>query len=442
MQPPFAEGDRLTVTIERLAYGGNGVAHPQGFTIFVPRTVPGDRAAIRITDVRRRYARAMPEKIEEPSPDRIEPACRYFEKCGGCHYQHIRTDFWREQKSVQIQDSFSRLGPGNLPLLPLRIPGNDFGYRNRLTFHRSETGAQGYVAWDAHEIVDVESCPVAPDPLNELWLDVRKRLAGVPASLVPFAVLRLTTGGHRALVLSVTGDPEKAVEETLRPRFTDLPENVSLFVTPVEPEARSPFGPSFICLHGSEEIVETVGGISFHLRPDLFFQVHPEVTEMIVSDAVAWASGLPVSPVLDLFSGAGLFSLHIARTGRKVLGVEVNYPAVLAAQKSALANGLESSADFRGGKAETVLERLYRKGARFESAVVDPPRKGIPEKTLDLFVPIGIRHLLYVSCSPPTMARDLKRLVSMGFEVESAQPYDMFPQTYHVETVARLRKTD
>ncbi len=441
MPETWTEGTRLTVTIDRLAYGGDGVAHPGGFTLFVPRTVPGDTAEVRVTDVRRRYGRAVTERILTPSPERVEPSCPYFVRCGGCHYQHIRTGFWREQKEAHVRDSLERLGPGSVPVLPIVSPAEDFGYRNRLTFHRSETGAQGYVAWDRHEIVDVDQCPIAQEPLNELWHEIRSRMREVDSATLPFIVLRRTTQGQRAAIFSVTGDPKATAEKILLPRCMGLPPDVSLFTTQIKPGARSPFGESFICLAGTEEIVETVNGIDFHLRPDLFFQVHPGITERIVKDAVAWAQTLPSCAVLDLFSGAGLFGLSLARTGRTVLGVEVHYPAVLAAQKSAEANGLADRAVFRGGKAETVLEKLIRKGERFEAAVVDPPRKGIPKEALEQLLRIGVRHLLYISCSPPTMARDLKCLVAGGFEIDQIQPYDMFPQTYHLETVARLRKT-
>ncbi|MFH1017701.1 MAG: 23S rRNA (uracil(1939)-C(5))-methyltransferase RlmD [Pseudomonadota bacterium] len=442
MPPAFAEGDLLTVTIERLAYGGDGVAHPDGFTLFVPRTAPGDRVEVRVTDVRRRYGRAVPQKILEPSPHRVEPPCKYYSRCGGCHYQHMRTEFWREQKEAHIRDAFERLGPGALPLLPIIKPEADFGYRNRLTLHRSGQGAQGYVAWNRHEIVDVEDCPIAQEPLNELWKDLRVRLSDVDSELVPFVVLRRTTRGQCAVVLSATGEPNAAAEKILLPRLKDLPSDISLFLTPIKTGARSPFGDSFIHLAGAKELVETVKGIDFYLRPDLFFQVHPEITERMVEEVLAWGETFAAQAVLDVFSGAGLFALHLARTGKSVLGVEVHYPAVLAAQKSADANGLATRALFRGGKAETILEKLVRKGERFEAAVVDPPRKGIPPKALENLLKIGIRSLLYISCSPPTMARDLKCLAASGFETVQVQPYDMFPQTYHVETIARLRRSD
>src|SRR5262249_25410170 len=148
------------VTIDRLAYGGNGVAHPRGFTVFVPRTAPGDQVDVEIRDVRRRYARAVPVRIHTPSILRQNPRCLYFESCGGCHYQHLDSSQHAPLKHQHVRETLERLGPGNIDVAPLIEPAQKWNYRNRLTYHRAENGHQGYVAWKEHEVIDIKDCPI------------------------------------------------------------------------------------------------------------------------------------------------------------------------------------------------------------------------------------------------------------------------------------------
>jgi 23S rRNA (uracil1939-C5)-methyltransferase len=441
MEPPFAVGDTLDVTIDRLAYGGDGVAHPDSFATFVPRTAPGDKVRIQVTDVRRRYARALPVELLQSSPHRIEPACPQYSQCGGCHYQHLEPSLVLKEKEAQIRETFLRLGSGDVPLLPLRAPGDPWHYRNRVTYHRDSSGRQGYMAWKDFTVLDIEDCPVAREPLNELWREVRENLKDVAADTVSFVVLRGTEGGQRAVILSLSlAEGESVKLEEIKEHTAPLAAHASVWVTRVKLQSRTPFGKEMVCLHPPNVLVEEWDGIRFHLRPDLFFQVNATVAREVAADLVKEARAAGPEKALDLYCGAGLFTLFLARAGIPTLGVEVHYPSVQAAQTSALENGLSGNARFRAGKADRILERLERDGERFPLAVADPPRKGLEPRVLEFLPRLGVKTLLYVSCSPPTMARDFKVLAQQGFRVKSVQPYDMFPHTYHVELLGVLSR--
>lgn len=439
--PPLKVGQILEVTVENLAYGGDGVAHPEGFTIFVPRTAPGDRLKAEIQVVRKRYARAVPLQILERSPHRTEPKCKYFSDCGGCHYQHLDPSFVSEQKTLHVRDALERIAKERVPIRPLISPRQVWNYRNRLTYHRSPSGKAGYVSWRDGRVVDIEDCPIGQTELNELWKKLKENLRPIPAEVLPYIVLRRTTAGETALILSFhESNSDEATEAKIKSLAGFYGKKNFFYVTKIKPGSRSPFGKSIEVLSGPDRLAERVANVSFSVRPDLFFQVHPEVTEQVVAQVLAWSDDAKPQRLIDIYCGAGLFTLALAGKGFSTLGVEVGHEAVLCGQESARENRLDSLAQFRGGKAERILERLIREGERFDAAVVDPPRKGLQPGVIENLPKLGVRHLLYVSCSPPTFARDVKALKGIGFQVHGVQPFDMFPQTYHVETVSSFSR--
>ena len=422
--------------MDRLAYGGDGVTHPGGFTVFVPRTAPGDLVRLQITDVRKRYGRGLALEVLRPSAHRIESKCPHFDRCGGCHYQHLPSNFAAEQKVDHIRDALERIGPGRLDVRPILSPKKLWNYRNRVTYHRSARGSQGYISFrNRREVLDIDSCPIAQDELNDLWRSVRHALEDFSADKLPYVTLRRATTGACAVILSTTVDSS---DSDLAKRLSTIPNIRSLYVTRIKAGSYSPFGDEMILVHGKEGITEEIGDVQYLVRPDLFFQIHSEITEQLVAHAIEWAGERAIDSILDVYCGAGLFTLALARKGVRTLGVEIAHHSIRSAQTSAQANDLSDRARFRAGRADTILLRLHREGERFPAAIVDPPRKGLHPNLIASFPSLGIRNLLYVSCSPATMARDLKVLLQSGFQVRWIQPFDMFPQTYHVEILTAL----
>jgi 23S rRNA (uracil1939-C5)-methyltransferase len=307
-----------------------------------------------------------------------------------------------------------------------------------VTYHRSPSGRQGYVSWkDPTDVIDIEDCPIAQKELNDLWRTVREAFRSFSAEEVPFIVLRRSSTGEQAIIVSITATH---LFDRIRKVASSINGVVAAYATHIEPKGYSPFGKELLHLHGATTITESFGNVRYLVRPDLFFQIHPEITEEMVARVRHWANDSGVTEILDLFCGAGLFSLALARNGIRAMGVEVSHHAVASAQDSARANGLDNLARFRAGKAHTIVQRLVREGGRWNAAIVDPPRKGLQPDVLNTLPQLGIRHLLYVSCSPATMARDFKALALLGYKVLWLKPFDMFPQTYHVEIMAALEK--
>ena len=435
MPSPPNIGDRIDVEIDRLGYGGDGVAHPDGFTLFIPRSTPGDKLSATVTEVRRQYGRALPVEILQASPARVTPTCSHYATCGGCHYQHINPDLVVDQKVLQIRDSFERYGPGLVEIRPIVRPDRTWNYRNRVTYRRAPSGELGFVRWDTFGVVDIDSCPVAHDDLNSLWGKLRKILKEEPVDRVQFVVLRRSTTGELAAIFSTT----RGLGKKLLGQLSLIKEMTSISVTKIAPNAVSPSGKEVHCASGSPTITEDVEGIRYILRPDLFFQIHPEITTRLVRDVVTAAGSTPVR-TLDLYCGAGLFTLALAKRKFETLGVDIEFEAIQAGAQSSYENGLQEYARFRAGKTDRILHFLHLDQERFTLAVADPPRRGLHPGDIEILPKLGIKRLLYVSCSPPTLARDAKRLVEKGYNVDWIQPYDMFPQTYHVEMLTSFTR--
>ncbi len=438
---PFEIGDVRSGTIDALSYGGEGIARPNGIAVFIPRTAPKDEVKFEITDVRKKYARGKLIELQTASPLRTEPKCPHFEKCGGCHYQHLPVETASKEKQTQLSETLRRLGPGETPVQPIKTSPDSWNYRNRLTYHRDENGNQGYISWTDYRVLDVEHCPLAKPELNDIWKKVRENLKEVSSSTLPYVVLRSTNTGEKAVILSIALEEGEEVRlEEIREHTQPLSSIANIFVSFVKPGSKSALGKELHCLHGQSTFREKVGNVEFLLRPDLFFQVHPSITEELVGDVLSEARQSKGQTALDLYCGAGLFSLSLAKAGITTLGVEVQHEAVQSAQMSAKENGLGEKAEFRAGKADRIVEKLVRANQTFDIIVVDPPRKGLQPKVIEAIPKLGAHTILYVSCSPPTLARDLKILNGVGYHVEKVQPYDLFPQTYHLETLAVLRR--
>jgi 23S rRNA (uracil1939-C5)-methyltransferase len=383
----------------------------------------------KIIDIRKRYARGVPVEILSGSSVRTAPECRYFEECGGCHYQHLQPGYVSERKVEHVRDVLQRIGRDDSAVSSIHVPARTWNYRNRVTYHRSG-GNAGYVSWKDSSVIDVNECPIAQKELNDLWRHVREITAPISSDDLPFVVLRRTSSGELATLLGAS------TATTLNAVAGEWDRDDPLFGSLIRRGAVSAFGGSIQVLKGKERLTEIVGGIRYSVRPDLFFQVNPEITEKIVERVVSWGDDVKPSRILDIYCGAGLFTLALAKRGYPSHGVEVSHEAILCAKESARENGLESVATFRTGKADRIVQRLIREGERFDAAVVDPPRRGLHPFILENLTKLGIRNLLYVSCSPATFARDVRQLKTLGYRLDWVQPYDMFPQTYHVETVA------
>jgi 23S rRNA (uracil1939-C5)-methyltransferase len=451
-------GDVLSLDIDDLAFGGEGVGRVQGYVVFVPGGVPGDRLTVRLVQARSRFGRGAIEAVERPSPDRVAAPCAYFGRCGGCRLQHLAYPSQLAWKAKQVADVMARLGGvADFELRPMIGAPDAWGYRNKMEF----TVAAGAAAADGtrraivglHEaqrydaVLDVERCLIQSDRMNAMLAEVRaffaeRRLAAYDQDsgegLLRFLMLREGRRTGEGMVNVVTAGPAVTEVQPLAERLAARVPGVSSVVMNVNPTKSSVAqGVEEHLLGGRDHIREEIGGLTFQVSPNSFFQTNTVQAERLFA-LVLDAAGLEgPETVLDLYSGTGAISLLLARRCRWVYGIEVAQAAVDDAARNAKANGIENCT-FLAGEVRFVLPSLIGREVRAEAVVADPPRAGFHPKALSALIALAPARIVYVSCNPATLARDVGALVAGGYRLRWVQPVDMFPHTPHIEAVARL----
>lgn len=397
-------------------YGGETIARlPDGRAVFIPYTIPGETVRIRLVEDKERYARAELIEVVGPAPSRIEPRCRHFGTCGGCHYQHLSYADQLAAKQAVFRDQLERIGKVTDP--PVReIVGSPspWNYRNHIQFHISPQGKLGYLKHRSREMVDIEECHLPEDVLNLVWPVLEAE--SIPG--LDRIHLRSGEGDQDALIVLESSDPQPLSFEM------DLP---------LSAVYRGPGGE--IILAGDDFTILEVHQFPFVVSAGSFFQVNTTMAERLITDLLSLIDELKKELVLDVYSGVGLFSVFLAEAAERVIGVESNPSAV----EDYLYNlsGWEN-VQLYDLAAEEVLPYLEEEP---DVIVLDPPRGGLSTAVLDGVVSLNPPAVVYISCDPATLARDLKRFARQGFFLSQATPYDMFPQTYHIESLNLLKKT-
>lgn len=364
------------IQINRLAFGGEGVGRCEGKVVFVPWTAPGDKVRVRVVSDHGRFERAELLEVLEKSPDRINPPCPVFGTCGGCQWQHLSYESQLKWKEEILRDSLVRIGRiENPPLLPI-VPANPWNYRHRIQLKVDENGKVGFYESRSHRVVSFEECRIADPLLNQKLAEIRKE----------------GNGFRRPFEISLNGN-------------------------------------------GTAVVKETGDGM-------VFSQANPGQNLRLIEAVMAFSFGNAESvfvrkkTVVELYAGFGNFTLPLAERTGQVWAVEENTEAVRLGEEAGREKGLENI-EWITGTAEWGLKKLYRQKSVVDLLVLDPPRRGARE-ILDLVPLVRPRTIVYVSCDPVTLARDLRELVRRHYRLEKVQPVDMFPQTYHIELVAQL----
>jgi len=385
-------GDIIEVTAERLAYGGDAVARYDGLAVFIPLAVPGDRLRVRIVERKKSFARAVIERVLEPSPSRREPPCEYFGDCGGCQLQHQSYEMQLEAKVGFVRDALERIGRFDWPHQIKILHGAEFGYRGRAQIKIDKKASRiGFNRAGSNVVCDITGCPILLPELNE-------------------ALRSLREVADEADV----GQVEMAAGES----------SVS-------------FEPSFASLPGGA-LRRTVRGAIYNFSPSTFFQANPGLLGELIDEAVGEESG---ELAIDLYAGVGLFTIQLARRFKRVIGVESDREAITFAIKNLSANTI-TNVGFHATTAETWLGSTIsaRSHNSPDLVLLDPPRSGA-SAAIPLIATLEPSRIVYVSCDPATLARDLRNLIDLGFRIGGLSVIDLFPQTYHVETVARLERS-
>jgi 23S rRNA (uracil1939-C5)-methyltransferase len=452
--PKPRRGDVLELTVDDLAFGGEGVGRVDGFVVFVRGGLPGDRLRVRIVETRGRYGRAVIERVESPALERIDAPCPYFGRCGGCRLQHLAYPAQLAFKERQVRECLQRLGGlGAFELRPIMAAPEPYGYRNKMEF--TVSGPAGQAVLGLHEaerydvVLDIERCLLQSDTMNTLLDEVRAQARrrglsiwdqATESGLLRFVTLREGRRTGEAMVNVVASAPDlEALTPVAEAVHARVPATASVVLNVNAKKASVAVGTEEHLLLGREHITESLGGLTFQVSASSFFQTNTLQAERLF-DVVLDACTLDGSEtVLDLYSGTGAISLLLARRCRWVYGVEVSAAAIADAVRNARANGIDNCT-FLTGEVRHVLPDLMQQGIRAPVVVADPPRAGFHPKALAALAALGPERLVYVSCNPSTLARDLGDLVRRGYRLEWVQPVDMFPQTPHIEAVARLRR--
>ena len=456
--PKPRRGDAISVLIDDLAFGGEGVGRIDGYVIFVRGGIPGDRVTVRLTEARARYGRGVIETVEVPSADRIDAPCAYFGRCGGCRLQHVAYPAQLAFQEKQVRDCLERLG-GLAPfeLRPILPAPDVYGYRNKMEFTvvpSPDGPVLGLHEADRYDVVlDIDRCLLQSERMNALLAETRAdvRARGLTAyqttpdgagrGLLRFVTLREGRHTGQAMVNLVAAAPDvEALTPVAERLCTRVPATASVVLNVNAKKASVAVGSEEHLLRGRDTITESLGDVAFEISANSFFQTNTTQAERLFA-VVAEACALSgVETVIDLYSGTGAISLLMARKARHVYGIELAAAAVADAMRNARANKIENCT-FLSGEVRHVLPDLIRQGVRAEVVVADPPRAGFHPKALTALTTLAPARLVYVSCNPATLARDIGDLTRRGYVLEWVQPVDMFPQTPHIEAVARLRRT-
>lgn len=416
----------LILDVERLTYAPEALAHHAGRVVFVPFAAPGDRIEAEVTEERTGFLRARLTTVVAAGPDRVLPGCRYFTACGGCQWQQVAPAAQRAAKAAVVVEQLARgAGVRDAEVLPTLASPTDWGYRARVSFP-VEGRRLGYHRLRTHTLLEVADCPIA-----------------APAVVAHLEVARAWVGTLRAALrrVSITVAPGGVVlvaQAAARPGPADLVASEEILARHASVRGTIVIGGGARQVAGDPHVtVPLEAGLWLEVPADVFTQVNLAANQLLIASVVAFAAPTTGTRLLDLYCGAGNFALPLARRGAHVLGVERDPLAVSAAGANADRLGLRE-VSFRRARVPSALADLS--AGEFDVVLLDPPRAGAADAIAALAA-LRAPRILYVACDPATLARDVRALVAAGYRVARVQPVDLFPQTFHVESVAELLLT-
>lgn len=451
---PVKKNCCYTIFITAQSAQGEGVGRIDGFTVFVKDAVEGDKLNIKITKVKRSYAYARISEIITPSPMRVFPPCAAFARCGGCNLMHISYEQQLAIKLRRVTDALERIGGfKQLDIRPVIGATPSLRYRNKMQFpvgyDKDGAAVSGFFATRSHTIVPVSDCLTGAESFGAVTEAVKEyiRIYNIApydekthTGVIRHVFVRSNTRGELMCVIAANALRLEHTDELVALMKKRVSKIISIIHNINTDRTNLILGKNNITLWGADTLDDTLGGLSFKISPHSFYQINHKQTEILYNTALKYAALTGKETVFDLYCGIGTISLFLARMAKKVLGVEIVPEAVEDARRNAQNNNI-TNAYFYCGPADKVVSELYSAGERADVAVIDPPRKGADEITLDTIVKMQPKRIVYVSCNPETLARDAKFLhICGGYIPELVQPVDMFPHTSHVETVVLLSK--
>lgn len=450
---PVEKNKRYEMTITDIGSKGEGIGRVSDFTVFVEGVLPGDQIEVLIVKVKKSFAFGKLIKIIDASPFRVEAKCSVALQCGGCQLQHLAYEKQLEMKTKMVRDDLERIGGlKGVSVLPAIGMENPYRYRNKAQFPVGEKDGKlqiGFYANRSHRIVDTDICWLQ-HPVNDKIIGIIRNFMEEYSiqpydeqkhkGLVRHILTRIgKTTGEIMVCLVLNGRKLPCIEKLIE-RLQDIQGMTSIVINENREKTNVILGEKIHVVWGKGYIRDYIGDILFEISPLSFYQVNPEQTKVLYDKALNLADLKGNESVLDIYCGIGTISLFFAQKARKVVGVEIIPQAIKDAKRNAEINGIQN-AEFYVGAAEEVIPKLYAENNfKADVVVVDPPRKGCDQAVLDTIVAMKPTKVVYVSCEPSTLARDVAFLTKNGFCVVEVQPVDQFCMTVHVETIIMMTK--
>lgn len=430
--------------IEGYGSAGEGVARLDGQAVFVKGALAGELCQVQLLKVGKSAAWGRVAQVVEPAPGRQVPDCPQYPKCGGCQLRHMTYAEELSFKRQKVQDALQRIGGWDGEVAVIHGAKDPFRYRNKIQFPVADGPRVGFFRARSHEVIDAPDCLLQPLPATRLrqafrdWMETHH----IPAydekahqGLIRHFYVRVNRQGQSlcAVVANGTALPrQKELIDALRQAEPDL---VGVVLSVNQDKTNVILGKEYRLLWGQDFLEDTLCGLSFRLSVPSFYQVNRDQTEVLYGRALDFAALTGTETVLDLYCGIGTITLNLARRAGRAIGAEVVPAAIEDAKANAIRNGI-ANAEFLCADAGEAAQALAQRGLRPDVITVDPPRKGLALPVIDAIAQMAPRRLVYVSCDPATLARDVKLLTERGYTLQTAEAADLFPRTAHVETVA------
>ncbi len=441
------KGDIFTVKIEGYTSEGAGIARIDGMAVFIPLALRGEVCEIMILKVEKSFAYAKLIRVIEGSPERVESECEYYPKCGGCTMWHMTYAEEMKVKEEHVRSCIERIAKSSAKILPIIGSDDIHRYRNKAQFPCAHDFSSGFYRPRSHDIVPSETCLIQSEVADSVRAVVHswQRVCNIPSydeksrkGILRHVYVRNGEGG--ALVCLVVARKPSDTDKLIKMLTAEIPSVCGIVLNINTKNTNVILGDKYINLWGEAELSDSLCGNSFSISPAAFYQVNRKQTEKLYDVAVTLATSDGAETALDLYCGIGTITLALAKKLKKVIGVEVVPQAIENAKENAKKNGLENT-EFFCADAGEAAQMLAKRGERPDAIVVDPPRKGLSPDVISAIGKMSPRTLVYVSCDPATLARDIKLFEeNEGYTAVSVQPVDMFPRTKHCEVVCTMRR--
>lgn len=442
------KGSVYTAVIDGYSSEGLGIARVNGAVVFVPHAVRGEEIDLRITKVMKTSCAGEIVKIHNPSPERMEPECPYAGKCGGCAYRHLTypEELWAKRQ--RVQDALTRIGGLELTVEEILGAKNPEHYRNKSQYPVGADGSIGFFQARTHKVVPIRRCLIQTEAADRTaqavgeWMRRYKISAydeTTGKGLVRHVCVRVNRKGESLCCVVVNGNKVPREPELAAYVTAAVPHTVGVLLNSNTRRGNVVLGDKYRTLFGRNYLMDTLCGLEFKLSMPSFYQVNRDQAEVLYGKALEFAGLTGNETVLDLYCGIGTITLCLAKAAKRVIGAEIVPPAIRDAKENALRNHIEN-AEFFCGDAADIAAKLESDGLRPDVVTVDPPRKGLAPEVIASVAAMGPEKVVYVSCDPATLGRDVKIFREFGYEAKRAAAVDMFPGTAHVETVVLLSK--